>query len=128
MEKYLSVHVLLDLYGCALNLNNPEMIHSLMLEAAKKAKTTVLNSYVHQFAPQGVSCVVVISESHLSIHTWPEFGHAEVDVFTCGENALPSIAIDFLSRVFEPQRAVLYRKERGEVAIINSYENEQGKT
>lgn len=121
MAEHLSIHVLLDFYGCATNLDDPMMIQETMLEAAHKAKTTVLNSYVHRFSPQGVSCVVVISESHLSIHTWPEHNHAEVDVFTCGENALPTLAIEFMEKQFSPQRTVIYKKERGEVSIIKSY-------
>jgi S-adenosylmethionine decarboxylase len=122
VDKYLSIHILLDLYGCTLDLNDMELIHKLMLEAALKAKTTVLNSYAHQFTPQGVSCVVVISESHLSIHTWPEFKHAEIDVFTCGDNALPTLAVDYLQTRLNPLRAVIHKQKRGEIKIISSYE------
>lgn len=124
MTDHLSTHVLLDLYECGADLDDPKVVQGLMIEAAIRAKTTVLNSYVHRFSPQGISCVVVISESHLSIHTWPEYKHAEIDVFTCGENALPTLAIEFLERKFNPQRTVIYRKERGETKIINSYNRE----
>ncbi len=109
------------MYACQTDLDNPEIVHAFMLQAAEKAKTTVLNSYVHRFYPQGVSCVVVISESHLSIHTWPEFKHAQVDVFTCGDNALPTNAVDFLHECFKPGRSVIYRRDRGELEIIKSY-------
>lgn len=121
MDNFLSIHVLLDLYQCQADLNDTKTIHEAMLQAAVAAKTTVLNSYVHQFCPQGVSCVVVISESHLSIHTWPEFQHAQIDVFTCGVNALPNVAVDYLHNFFHPARSTICKKERGDLEVIKSY-------
>lgn len=115
MGNHLGLHILLDLYECQTNLDSPEDIQAIMIQAAKEAHTTVLNSYVHKFSPQGVSCVVVISESHLSIHTWPEHKHAEIDVFTCGSNALPTAAVDCLQRYFQPRRAVIHRQKRGDM-------------
>lgn len=75
-----------DLYGCdrAL-LDDRAQIGAFMLEAARVAGATILSSQFHTFAPQGVSGVVIISESHLAIHTWPELGYAAVDLFTCGD-------------------------------------------
>jgi S-adenosylmethionine decarboxylase len=112
---------MLDLYQCQADLNDTKKIHEAMRQAAVVSKTTILNSYVHQFCPQGVSCMVVISESHLSVHTWPEFQHAQVDVFTCGTNALPSIAVDYLHTFFKPQRSSIYQKDRGDLEVIKSY-------
>lgn len=115
MDEYLGVHVLLDFYECTQDLDNQKDIEKLLITAAEKARTTVLHSYSHKFSPQGVSCVVVISESHLSIHTWPEYKQAQLDVFTCGDNALPTLAVDYLQQELNPKRAVIHKQKRGEI-------------
>jgi S-adenosylmethionine decarboxylase len=79
-------HLLVEYAGCnSETLNSVEEIQALMERAAKAARTTVVTSAFQPFEPQGVSGVVVISESHLSIHTWPENGYAAVDFYTCGQ-------------------------------------------
>lgn len=79
-------HLLIEYHGCdAAILNDVPRIESLMLRAALAAGATVVTSTFHPFAPQGVSGVVVVKESHLSIHTWPEYGYAAVDIYTCGD-------------------------------------------
>ncbi len=84
--KATAKHLLVEYQGCDRSvLNNLNTIEELMNRAAVAAKATVVNSVFHPFSPQGVSGVVVIEESHLSIHTWPEHGYAAVDFFTCGE-------------------------------------------
>ena len=75
-------HVLAEFYGCSSDiLNDTAKIQELMVNAALEAGAEIREVIFHQFSPQGVSGVVVISESHLAIHTWPEFGYAAVDVF-----------------------------------------------
>ena len=75
---------MLEVYGCPSEyLADPDEIRRLLLDAANKAGATVIDSMFHRFAPQGVSGVVVIAESHLTIHTWPELGCAAIDVFSC---------------------------------------------
>ncbi len=63
-----------------------------MLDAAEETGATVIGEIFHQFSPQGVTGVVAIAESHLCIHTWPEYGYAAVDIFTCGEGFDPTEA------------------------------------
>lgn len=78
-------HVVLECYGCDSELiNNEDFIRSSMLEAAMISGCSIINSVFHSFPVQGVSGIVLIEESHLSIHTWPELSYAAVDVFTCG--------------------------------------------
>jgi S-adenosylmethionine decarboxylase len=67
-------------------LNDEKLIKKLLHDAAYCAKMTVLNFITHKFYPQGVTGVVLLAESHISIHTWPETGKAAVDVYTCGSN------------------------------------------
>jgi S-adenosylmethionine decarboxylase proenzyme len=82
-----SSHLLLEYNGCNVSkLNNKKYLEDLLTKAAVKGKFTVLNSAFHQFEPQGVTGVILLSESHMSIHTWPEHGYAAVDLFTCGQN------------------------------------------
>lgn len=67
-----------------------------MIEAAKAIEVEVLHSYFHRFQPQGITGVLVIAESHLTIHTWPEFDYAAVDIFTCGDTSLLAKAVSLL--------------------------------
>ena len=93
-------HYLIDLRDC-----DPEIIKSvdptreIVLRAAKECGATILDDYFHQFQPIGVSGVVLIAESHISVHTWPENGFAAADIFTCGEMK-PQVAIDIMREGF----------------------------
>jgi S-adenosylmethionine decarboxylase len=90
-------HLLVELYDCEKEpLNDLDFIRKVTLKAAIDCGAVVLGDSFHQFSPQGVSGVVVIAESHISIHTWPEFGYAAVDVFTCGTKVDPQIAAQVL--------------------------------
>jgi len=84
--KALGKHLILEFYGCTPEaLNDKEKIETILVDAAVNAGAEVIHPFFHQFSPHGVSGVVVIAESHLSIHTWPEYGYAAVDVFVCGD-------------------------------------------
>lgn len=79
-------HALLDLYDCdPERLDDLERIRDVFLQTAKELGCTLIQECFHRYAPQGVSGVLVIAESHLSVHTWPEHGYAAVDLFTCGD-------------------------------------------
>jgi S-adenosylmethionine decarboxylase len=88
---------LLELKNCDSELlNDISFIQEVLPAAAVEAGATVLGISFHQFEPQGVSGVVVIAESHLSIHTWPEYGYAAIDIFTCGTTVQPEKAARML--------------------------------
>ena len=84
-----------------------------MVEAALECGATVVQKCFHQFNPHGVSGVVIISESHLAIHTWPELGYAAVDLFTCGEQCDPKVAYEFLKERFNSKDASYSQLNRG---------------
>ena len=85
-------HLLIEFRHCTEPvLDNLEMIQAMMERAALAAQANIVNSVFHRFAPQGVTGVVVLEESHFSIHTWPEHDYVAVDVFTCG-NCYPQRA------------------------------------
>jgi S-adenosylmethionine decarboxylase proenzyme len=80
------LHILMEFYDCSPTvLNDEKLLEELMLEAAEKASATIIKSVFHKFSPQGVTGVVVVAESHLAIHTWPEKQYAAVDFFTCND-------------------------------------------
>ena len=92
-------HILLELKDCNREvLNNLDLIQDVMLSAAEEAGATILEKHFHHFSPQGVSGAIIIAESHLAVHTWPEYGHAAVDVFTCGDTIDPWRAVECLKK------------------------------
>jgi len=84
-----------------------------MVAAAKVAKASIVGSHFHQFSPYGISGVVVIAESHVAIHTWPEHGYAAVDIFTCGETLSPEVAAQYLVEKFQARQPSLIELKRG---------------
>lgn len=112
----LGKHLLLELKCCDKEvLNDLGFLKDALITAAGDAGAIVLGESFHQFNPQGVSGVVIIAESHLCIHTWPEYGYAAVDIFTCGNSVQPKEAAEMLVRklgsknhsVIEMQRGIL---------------------
>ena len=105
---------MLEYHGCSAEaLNDVERVRSLMEGAAKAAKMTIVTSVFHPFVPQGVTGVVVLEESHLSIHTWPERGYAAVDSYTCGSGN-PMAAHEVLSDGLRAKRSEILEIERGQ--------------
>jgi len=99
--KPLGRHVLAEIFGCDFDiLNDIKKVEEIMVNSALEAGAEVREHVFHKFSPQGVSGVVVISESHLAIHTWPELGYAAVDVFTCGDTVNPWDACNYLTEKF----------------------------
>ena len=122
-------HILIEFYNCNEEiLKNPTLIEKHMNEAAEIAKATIVQSVFHHFNPYGVSGAVIISESHLAIHTWPEYGYAAVDVFTCGDKIDPWTAFKFLEDVFKSDRSESIEVPSGMVEKIRNYsKNDLGK-
>jgi len=90
-------HLLMELEDCNEEiLNNLDMLRETLMAAADEAGATVVTDSFHRFSPHGISGVVVIAESHLFIHTWPEYGYAAADIFTCGTTVQPEKAAEVL--------------------------------
>ena len=107
-------HLLLELFDCDLDaINNVETVKGALIEAAKRAQATIVDVVFHEFNPFGVSGVVVIAESHLSIHTWPEYRYAAVDIFSCGDVLQPEIAANYLVEHFGAERTSVVEMQRG---------------
>ena len=113
--RYAGTHLLVDLWG-ATNLSDPAHIDAALRKAAIVAGATILHSHFHHFTPNGgVSGVVVLAESHISIHTWPERDFAAIDMFMCG-SCDPNDSIPVLEDAFMPMRVDIEEKRRGRVA------------
>jgi S-adenosylmethionine decarboxylase len=107
-------HILAEVYGCDFSvLNDLDKIREILVSAAISAGAEVRETAFHRFSPQGVSGVVVISESHLSIHTWPELGYAALDVFTCGDKVDPWVALEAAKKGFKATSVKASEIKRG---------------
>lgn len=90
-------HLLIEIYGADPKILNDEtFVRSTLIKAAEDAGASILGDIIHPFKPQGVTGVVAVSESHLSIHTWPEYGYAAVDIFFCGERVDLNLAAQII--------------------------------
>jgi S-adenosylmethionine decarboxylase len=114
-------HLLAEFYDCNSNiLNNVQLVEEAMTEAAIACGATVVQKNFHHFSPFGVSGVVIIAESHLAIHTWPEYGYSAVDLFTCGASCDPKVAYDYLQEALGAGSAFYSELKRG---LLNTATN-----
>lgn len=108
-------HVIAELWECnAEILNNLSEVEKIMVNAALESGAEVREVTFHQFSPLGVSGVVIISESHLTIHSFPEHGYASVDVYTCGDRIDPQVACDYITQGLQCTRRQWIQISRGE--------------
>jgi S-adenosylmethionine decarboxylase len=107
-------HVAVDTWGVDFDLlNDAEWLQAQMVEAAEVCGATVMSVQSKQFEPQGATVLVLLSESHISIHTYPERGFAALDCYTCGETVDPQLAIDHMISVLKPTTAHAKKLIRG---------------
>ena len=112
-EMLLVLAILLIITGVVFPPVLRMMADQPLKEAAERAGGTVLDVTSHKFTPQGVTALALLSESHISIHTWPEHGYSAVDVFTCGSHTNPQLACDFLKKSLECTGESVKVLERG---------------
>jgi len=104
-ENVLGRHLLIELYDCdTAILNDPQLIQTYMEEAAIASGATIVSSHTNLFNPHGVSGVVIIAESHITVHTWPEHAYAAVDAFTCGDSVDPWVVEEVLKERLKSKR------------------------
>ena len=110
----LGIHLILELKECDRELlNDLPYVKDTMMEAARAVGATIIGESFHQFDPIGVTGVVAIAESHLCIHTWPEYGYAAADIFTCGDAFAPREAARILIERFQARDPSLTELQRG---------------
>ena len=108
----LGKHVLIELRGVDPGLlDNVDEVMRILSESAEKGEVTVEGTLKHKFKPQGVSGILLLSESHISIHTWPEIGFAAIDIFTCGGK--PDLITEHIIKEFKPKTSKVDSLDRG---------------
>jgi S-adenosylmethionine decarboxylase len=106
-------HVLVEFFHCdGLRINSLKEVQEVMLKAAKLCRTTVVQHFFHKFSPYGISGVVLVAESHLTIHTWPEYAYVAVDLFFCGDNDWHDV-IEFMRDEFGAENCSVLLLHRG---------------
>jgi len=120
--RSLGNQIVAEFYDCNRNrLRDARFVENAMNEAARLAGATIVSQTFHHFSPHGVSGAVIIAESHLSIHTWPEYGYAAVDLFTCGESVDAEIAFRHLRESFKAKQVSTMEMRRGQVEMIRDF-------
>lgn len=107
-------HLLVEFYDCAPKvISDVRKIEEIMVGAAKAAKATIVDVVFHNFNPNGISGVIVIAESHLTIHSWPEYQFASVDIYTCGSKVDPWKAYRYIHKRFKAKNVTALEMRRG---------------
>jgi len=123
-----SQHLLVELFGCNTDaLEDKTLLINSLEQAALAANVTIVQSVFHQYSPQGITGIVIIEESHLSIHTWPEYGYASVDFYTCGDGA-PEKALSVIEQGLDAQRSETIMVDRGRSLTDNAMSIKYHKT
>ncbi len=119
--KSLGKHLIVELYECNRDLiNDVAQVEKILVEAVERSKATIVQPVFHQFSPHGVSGVVVIAESHFSIHTWPEYGYCALDIFTCGDLIDSDASLQFLKERFGAGSLSVVDIKRGVLDVPSS--------
>ncbi len=113
-QIYSGIHLIAEFWNGKI-INDPKKIREILIEAVKKANNTPLEVVIHKFEPQGVTGIVLLAESHIAIHTWPEFNYVALDIYTCGDKANPLKALEFLKEKFQPKRFEFKKIKRGKI-------------
>lgn len=117
--RSLGHQIVADFHHCdSSTLSDVDAITDAMLEAARRAGCTIVTQTFHHFSPYGVSGAVIVAESHLAIHTWPEYGYAAVDVFTCGDTIQPEDALNYLRDALGAGQVSTMEMKRGQVEMM----------
>jgi S-adenosylmethionine decarboxylase len=115
-------HVLADFWGCQFEkLDDAELLMQSLRQAAKYAQMTILGEKSFKFCPQGFTGILLLSESHISIHTYPEQGYAAIDVYTCGDGVTQK-AIDYLKEVLRPTTVKEMQVQRGVHEVMRQFQ------
>jgi S-adenosylmethionine decarboxylase len=124
MDKFLGHQTTVDFYGCKSDkISSCEFIENTLLKAAKILNLTVVNTTIHSFSPIGVSGVIVIEESHIAIHTWPEYNYIAIDFFTCNDAYNLKSGLDWLKEEFKAESISSKEIKRGSLKEIQAYKN-----
>ncbi len=112
ISRYAGIHLLAEFWNGKV-IENPKEIERILIEATKKAKNIPLKVAIYKFQPQGITGVVLLADSHIALHSWPEWNYLAIDIFTCGEKAMPYKALGYLKKEFKPKKVKVREIKRG---------------
>ncbi|MFN3301948.1 MAG: adenosylmethionine decarboxylase [Patescibacteria group bacterium] len=112
-ENYIGIHLVGDFWYGKI-IDNKKEIEKILRISAKKAKNIPLKIAIHKFKPQGITGIILLAESHIAIHSWPQINYVAVDIFTCGKKTKPHEALKYLKKVFKPKKIKVLEIKRGE--------------
>lgn len=122
MSTFLGHQTTVDFYGCkSEKISSCKFIEDTLLKAAKLLNLTVVNTTIHSFSPIGVSGVIVIKESHIAIHTWPEHNYIAIDFFTCNKSFNLNFGLEWLKQEFKAENLSVKEIKRGDLKEIADY-------
>ena len=111
-QKYAGIHLIAEFWNGRI-IEDPKEIKKILIEAVKKAKSAPLKVAIHKISPQGLTGVVLLAESHIALHAWPEINYLAIDIFTCGNKAMPYRAFEYLKKTFKPKKVEIKELKRG---------------
>jgi len=111
-QKYAGIHLIAEFWNGRI-IEDPKKIEKILIEAVKKAKSIPLKVAIYKFSPQGLTGVVLLAESHIALHAWPEINYLAIDIFTCGNKAMPYRAFEYLKKTFKPKKVEIKELKRG---------------
>lgn len=116
--KSLGQQLIVELYGCDRTLlDDPRCLEQILTEAIRRSGGTIIKPCFHQFSPHGVTGVIVIAESHVAVHTWPEFGYCALDVFTCGTQVNTERIFEHVRLELQAQETSVMEVKRGTLVL-----------
>lgn len=111
--KHAGIHLIAEFWHGKI-IENEKELKEILIKAVKRANCTPLKIVIHKFEPQGITGVVLLAESHIALHSWPEYDYVAIDIFTCGDRAVPEKALDYLSTVLNPKKVEIKKIDRGQ--------------
>lgn len=116
-KKYAGIHLIAEFWGGKC-IDDSKAIEKILIMAAQKANNTPLKTVIHKFNPQGITGIILLAESHISLHFWPEWNYLALDIFTCGKKSMPYKALGYLKKIFKPKKIQIKKIKRGNGLII----------
>jgi len=113
-QKYAGIHLIAEFWNGRI-IESPREIKKILIRSIRKAESTPLEAVIHKFSPQGLTGVVLLAESHIALHSWPEFNYLAIDIFTCGDFAKPKKALQYFKNVFKPEKVEIRELKRGRI-------------
>jgi len=111
-QNSLGIHVIAD-FWFGKKIEDPKELEKILVKVAKKSGNIPLKFSYHKFKPQGLTGVLLLAESHISFHSWPEYEYLAIDIFSCGEKGSPKKALDYLKEILKPKKLKVSILERG---------------